>query len=104
MIKIEHRNGYDAIICLSETGHQQGKIYVKPTGLVSNFYIRKQYRGNKAIFKAIAETLISRYGKLPLYAYASPSDDKSRRSALIRLYRRYGFKNVSTNKVVYGRD
>lgn len=101
MIKIEHRTGYDAIVCLSETGKQQGKIYVKPNGLISNFYIRKKYRGNSAIFKAIAETLISRYGMLPLYAYASPSEDKSRRNALLRLYSRYGFKNVSTNKVVY---
>lgn len=46
MIKIEHRNGYDALICQSITGQQQAKLYIKPTGLVSNLYVRKKFRGN----------------------------------------------------------
>lgn len=98
MIIIDKRNGYDAIISQTVDGLQQGKVYVNiTTGLVSNLYIRKRYRGDLSVLKAIIGTLISKYK----FGYASPKQGIERRPALIRLYRRIGFYNKSTNKVVY---
>lgn len=96
-IRIEKRRGYDALIVFKDD-QQVAKLYVKETGLISNFYIRKKNRGNFELIKLIADTVKKRYGHLNLFAYASPND-KTKRNALIRLYRFHGFKNVSTNKI-----
>jgi len=95
---IEKRKGYNAII-IQKNGEQLAKLYVKANGLISNFYVRKKNRGNFELIKLIANTVKKKYAHLNLYGYASPKN-KTKREALIRLYKIYGFRNVSTNKII----
>jgi hypothetical protein len=102
MIEIIGRGSYNAYFIKNE-GKVAAKLYIHNSGLISNLYVRKNYRGNPEVLKEvllIIETASKSFEML--YGYASPKGTKtdSRRKALIRLYSRYGFINTNNNKVV----
>lgn len=99
MITIEKRDKYDAVLIFKEN-EQVAKAYIHPDGKVSNLYIRKQSRGTE-IIQELFSGIIENYKDLPLYGYASPKYDKSKRQALLRLYKRFGFINTKNAKVEY---
>jgi hypothetical protein len=102
MIEIIGRGTYNAYF-IKNDNKVAAKVYIHNNGLISNLYIRKNYRGNKEVLKELLLVIESATQSFEmLYGYASPKGLKtdSRRKALIRLYSRYGFINTNNNKVV----
>ncbi len=103
MIKeVFHRETYNAYF-IKDGDNIAAKVYIHNKGLISNLYIRKNYRGNHQVSNDLFSVIdaASKSFKM-LYGYVSPKGVKtdSRRKALIRLYSRYGFVNTNNNKVV----
>jgi hypothetical protein len=102
MIEIIGRVTYNAYFIKHE-GKTAAKVYINNNGLISNLYIRKNYRGNPDVVKELLLVIDGATKSFEiLFGYASPKGVKtdSRRKALLRLYARYGFKNTKNNKVV----
>jgi len=88
------------LIEVHQNGVKKAKAYVwKNKGLISNLYVRKEYRGDPMVLNDLWLG-ISSFQDLGLYGYASPKGRLEKREALKRLYRRYGFKNIKGNKLV----
>ena len=98
MIAIEVRQKYHCVTVCRDN-KQLAKVYIWDSGLISNLYVRKAYRGDITILNELASG-IEIYRARPLFGYASPKQGLEKREALKRLYRRYGFINIKGNKIV----